>query len=171
MDKTMLYKYPVAYAKEHGELDIYRASLRANIACKEAIEAIIRESFDGMHLKGDAASKALSAYGTERVNYILANTVRQKDWDGRFSRENKAWAKTVPVHEDTDAWGDDRRRSFVVESHPAVLDGFINQVRRIQPEQMKKPSVRKQLAALRAGSDAFSALMDGKSIKPRGEER
>ena len=33
-----LYRHDAAYAREQGDLDLYRASRRANIACKEAIE-------------------------------------------------------------------------------------------------------------------------------------
>ena len=32
-----LYRHDAAYAREQGELDLYRSSRRANIACKEAI--------------------------------------------------------------------------------------------------------------------------------------
>ena len=27
---------------------------------------------------------------------VLANTVQLQDWDGRYSRRNKEWAKTIP---------------------------------------------------------------------------
>ena len=42
MNMTPLYKHNAEYAREHGELEIYRSSMKANIACKEAIEAAIR---------------------------------------------------------------------------------------------------------------------------------
>ena len=34
-----VYPYPADHARENGELDVYRASFRANISCKNAIEA------------------------------------------------------------------------------------------------------------------------------------
>ena len=37
-----LYRHDAAYAREQGNLDLYRASRRANIACKEAIERPFR---------------------------------------------------------------------------------------------------------------------------------
>ena len=49
MNKIAVYKHTAAYAREHGELEQYRTSLQANIACKNAIEAAIRQHFDGMH--------------------------------------------------------------------------------------------------------------------------
>ena len=54
-----------------------------------------------------------------------------KDWDGRISRDNKDWAKTIPVFEDKDYFRDDRCSSFEVDScNPGLTDIFINQARR-----------------------------------------
>ena len=36
-----VYRYPGSYAHEHGEPEQYRASRKADIACKEAIETAI----------------------------------------------------------------------------------------------------------------------------------
>lgn len=44
-DTTQLYIYPASYAREHGELEQYRASYKANIACKEAIEQAIADHY------------------------------------------------------------------------------------------------------------------------------
>ena len=129
MDKTPIYKNTGAYAREHGELEQYRASMNANKACKNAIEAAIHEKFDGMHLDHNTAKEVIDEHGFDRVNHVLANTVQQKEWDGRFSHDNKDWAKSFVIPEDKDGFGSDRRRDYVVESHPAVLDGFINQAR------------------------------------------
>ena len=41
MKNIPVYKHPAAYAREHDELAVYRASNQANAACKEAIEAAI----------------------------------------------------------------------------------------------------------------------------------
>lgn len=40
-----VYRYPGGYAHEHGELEQYRASRKANIACAEAIDAAISEHY------------------------------------------------------------------------------------------------------------------------------
>lgn len=130
IDKTPLYKFPGDYAREHGELEQYRASHKANVACKEAIEAAIRDNYSDNRLGKDAAKQVARQFGFERTFYVLAATVREKDWDGRISRDNKAWAKTVPVFEDKDAWGGDRNLSFVVDAvNPGLTDIFLNQAR------------------------------------------
>ena len=137
-DKTLLYKYPAAYARENNELEQYRASYKANAACKEAIETAIRDNYRDNCLGKEAVKQVADQFGYERMFYVLANTVQLKEWDGRISRGNKDWAKTIPVFADEDYFGDDRRTSFEVDAvNPGLTDIFINQARReyllIQP--------------------------------------
>lgn len=124
-----VYKFSGAFAGRHMEAHWYRMSMRANIACKEAIEAAIADNFDGLHLKHDVVNPVLEAFGEERLFYVLANTIQRLD-DGRFAKDNKDWARTIPVAADEDGFGGDRRNEFIVSSHPAVLDGFIGLARK-----------------------------------------
>ena len=119
-----VYLHTAAYAREHGELDQYRTSQRANIACKEAIEAAISENYRDNRLNGAAVSQVTEQFGYDRMLYVLANTVQQKEWDGRFSRANKAWAGTVEVPLNPDSFGGERNQEFVVDSHPGLTDLF-----------------------------------------------
>lgn len=123
--------------REHGELEQYRTSRKANFACKEAIEAVIRENFDGMHLNPDAVKSVVGKFSEERVSHVLANTIQQKDWDTRFSNSNRSWASVFPMFEPQD-----RRREYNVESHPAVLDGFVSLFR--QDGRQSGNSLRRQ---------------------------
>ena len=125
-----VYRYPGSYAHEHGELEQYRASRKADIACKEAIETAITEHYRDNHLGREAVPQVVEQFGYDRVLHVLANTVRHKEWDGRISQSNKAWARTVPVFEDPDAWGNDRNKEFVVDrSHPGIIDLFVDMAR------------------------------------------
>jgi len=78
MNMTPLYKHNAEYAREHGELEIYRSSMKANVACKEVIEAAIHGHFDGMHLDKAAVSDVIETCGLERTCYVVANSVQQK---------------------------------------------------------------------------------------------
>ena len=144
MKQIPVYRQTGMYARENGELEQFRQSNVANIACRAAIEKEIAENFDGMRLSADAATRVLEAFGSERVLFVLANTVQHKDWDGRFSRENKAWAAAFSIDPDV-VMGMDRRVQFIVNSHPAVLDGFIRMAREAAQNQQRR-SVRDQLA-------------------------
>ena len=72
-----------------------------------------------------------------RTLYVLANTVQQKDWDGRFSPANKTWARTVDIPPNPDGFGGERNLDFAVDSHPGLVDLFLSQARqeylRLQP--------------------------------------
>ena len=118
-----IYQQSGEYAREHGELEAFRASRKAHVACRDAIEAAIREGFDGMYLNADVKG-VLAEFGPERVNYVLAATIQSKTWDERFSRSNHAWAAAIPMVEP-----EDRRMAYLINSHSTILDGFVNQVR------------------------------------------
>ncbi len=122
---------------EYGELEQYRASNNVNRQCKESIEAAVREHFDGMYLSHDAAKGVIETYGMERVSMVLSNTIQLQDWDGRYSRRNKEWAKTIPNDNPETV-----RCGYALNSHPAVLDGFIDLVRE---EQQRSRTQREKL--------------------------
>ena len=124
MNKTPLYKYPADYARENGELEQYRESRRANVACKKAIETAVEKKWNGWNLPDNCASEVFREFGAERVSYVLANTLRYKENDERFSHKNRDWAKTVPMYDSPD-----RRENCIVESHPAKLDFFVDAAR------------------------------------------
>jgi len=129
-----VYRQNASYARQHGEMAVYQRSNVANVACRSAIEEAIRQNFDGMHLDVRGAKKVLETFGAPRVLLVLANTVQQKAWDGRFSMENRKWAQAYELPVDEELAGD-RRSTYVVQSHPAVLDGFIQQTRQLVQER------------------------------------
>ena len=122
---TYLYPQSVVYAREHQELPLWRESWKTNVACKNAIEEAIRRDFDGMYLKESCAQSVIAEFGYKRVNLVLANTLQEKSDDGRFSRNNKAWAQKTFIQPDRE-----HNYTFAVDSHPAVLDGFVDEYRR-----------------------------------------
>lgn len=143
MNRTPIYTHNGSYAREHGELTQYRESLLTNIACKEAIEASIRGHFDGMHLEKEALPDVLRAFPPKRVAFVLAATLQLKDYDGRFSHDNKAWAAGIDTSFAASS-AYDHRPSFCVESHPAILDGFVHLFRK-EACRERKPSVIEKL--------------------------
>ena len=123
--ETPLYLHSESEAKKRKELAEWRESFNANAACKKAIEDAIRRDFDGTHLNAFCAQSVIDEYGYQRVRFVLANTLREKSGDGRFSRINQSWCAHVAVPADKA-----HNNQFAVESHPAVLDMFMNQYRR-----------------------------------------
>lgn len=107
---------------------LYRTSYRLNSECKQAIHEAIADNYDGMYLGDDAVDQVVRQYGMERVGYILANTLHHKSYDGRFSHSNKEWAEQVSTPEHN-VERMTFRTDWVVDSHPAVLDGFVTMYR------------------------------------------
>ena len=144
-----LYRHDAAYAREQGDLDLYRASRRANIACKEAIEAAISEHYRDNRLDKDAVPQVIEQFGYTRILYVLANTVQQKEWDERFSPANKTWARTVDIPPNPDGFGGERNLDFVVDSHSGLVDLFLSQARQdylrlqpLTPEEIRAEAAR-----------------------------
>ena len=117
---TPVYPYSAAYASEHGEMAQYNLSYQANSACKEAIEQTISAHYAENRLDTEAAVKdVLEKFGTERVQFILANTIQRKNYDGRISQDNKAWAKNIPTLEDS---GASRHCAYLVVDQSSGFD-------------------------------------------------
>ena len=124
-----IYREMANYAYEAGELDAYRASLDANMACKEAIEAAISENYVDYRLSTRVAVETvLEQFSEERVQYVLANTVQHNLHDGRYHAENKDWAGKISVCEENS-------ESYIVSQvHPGLVNLFINQFKELLPE-------------------------------------
>ena len=129
MKQVPVYAQSGRYAREHGELDMYRASQKADEECKNAIETAIRENFDGMHLNTACVRKVSDRYGRERMMRILAITVLMHEGDMRISRENRMWAQTRNIISNPDGFGADRNVYLAVNSHPGLIDMFLTHAR------------------------------------------
>ena len=128
MDRKPLYPYSFHEAKRNDELPLYQESFSENRRCAYFIKKTIEDNFDGMHLGGDVAKVAIAEFGYDRVNFVLANTLKELSHDGRFSRQNKEWAASIYIPENK-IDGTNLNAQLVVGSHPAVLDGFIKLAR------------------------------------------
>lgn len=120
-EQGTIYLNTAQYSVEHDEIEQYRISHRQSEECREAIDKAISENFDGMRLKDGFIPELIDKFGTERVQYILATTIRENLGDGRYSPENKGWAENIAVSE-----SQDERRNCCLRSHPAVIDGVVN---------------------------------------------
>ena len=131
-----VYKEAAEHARNNSELEAYRSSYKANVACKDAIEQAISDHYRNNILSDEGAKSVLAQFGAERVQYVLANTVQHKDWDGRISKDNKEWAKTVPICAGNSDY-------FVVDkSHPGLTDLFLTQTRKeLEATEKEKTAV------------------------------
>ena len=151
-----LYLHDAAYAVAHNEMEHYTASLRISAACKNMIEDAIAAAYQDNSLKyvQEASKAVIDTFGFDRTMFVLANTIRMKSYDGRISPENKAWAQTIPMCENS-------RDVIVDRCNPGLLDLFTNQVRKDfaaeQARSQQKTSVREKLHGVPARTAERSA--------------
>ena len=132
MPEVPIYRETANYAYEAGELESYRASLAANVECRSAIEAAITANYGDNRLDADAAVKSvLEQFSPERVRYVLANTIQQKDFDGRIPQPLKEWAKSVEV------CPENASRFLVDKPNPGLTALFVDAFRQ-QTEPQKE---------------------------------
>lgn len=160
-DKYLSPKGKEAYAqykKEQAEEAMRREQEKLEhgirVECKNAIEQAVAEKFDGYTLPRDTAEGVIKQFGKERVEIVLANTITHLSHDGRFSPNNKEWAKTLVPDAD---W---QTRDYIVTSHPAVLDGFTNQARRYierdrEPDRAEIPKPEKETSGQNVNHSAM----------------
>ena len=138
--EVSIYRETANYAYEAGELESYRASLAANVECRRAIEAAISSNYGDNRLDADAAVKSvLEQFSPERVRYVLANTIQQKDFDGRIPQPLKEWAKSVEV------CSENASRFLVDKPNPGLTALFVDAFRQqtepqkeVMPEKTEK---------------------------------
>jgi len=130
-DKYLSPKGKEAYAEykeEQAQKELEKAQAEierdTKAACKDAIDRAIAENFDGYRLPKGTAEGVIKEYGMERVSYVLAYTIMHRRQEERISPENKDWAKSIEPYAMYES------ENIVAASHPAVLNGFINQARR-----------------------------------------
>ena len=118
-----VYLWSLQEAQKLNEVDLWRESYKENCTCARVIEQCIDENYADNRLNTDAAKGIIDRFGFNRVNWVLANTIQRKDFDGRISQANKEWAKGFYIPNDDIRW------HYEVSSHPGLTDLFANRVR------------------------------------------
>lgn len=147
-----VYPHSAAHAKKNGELDAYRQSQHTNVDCRDTIEKSIADHYKDNRLDAACVKEVVDRFGIERTAVVLAATVQSKDWDGRIDTKNKEWAKTIPVPNDRNFYGEKQSREFVCnQAHPGLINIFVNCFRKEQERVAeKKPSVLQKLNEAKA---------------------
>ncbi len=148
------------YKEEQAQKELEQAQAKlerdTKVYCKDAIDRAIAENFDGYRLPKGTAEGVIKDYGIERVSYVLANTIMHRRQEERISPENKEWAMSITPYAVYES------RDIVAASHPAVLNGFINQARRYIEQE-------KELAALAEAEQAQEPEQNDVSDISEGE--
>ena len=145
-----IYRQSADYALTNDELQAFHASRKINIECGRAIDQAIIASNYELHrydLK-TAARAVVEEYGVDRVAWVTLSYVKDHDYDGRYSTNNKAWAETHGINAKPD---------YIFNTHPIVIDGFLDSLWRVKDE---KPSL---MSAITAAEKKSKSEFDGKA--------
>lgn len=120
-----VYKFSVETAKQSGEIDAWRESRDENIRCRDFLDEQVREKFDGFRLPDECAENAIKEFGYDRTMWVIANTILERKGDGRFSEQNRKWAKSLNISRDRHNY------EFALNSHSCIVDGLASDVRKM----------------------------------------
>ena len=82
-----LYLWSLEDAIRNNEKELWRESYKENCDCARTIERAITDAYNyGKSCLEACAKPVIEQYGFDRVNWVLANTVQQKNEDGIFSQ-------------------------------------------------------------------------------------
>ncbi len=120
-----LYRNSLSEAKRNNEINEYKESINENIRCRDFLDGQIKEKFDGMYLPDECAENAVNEFGYDRTMWVIANTILEREGDGRFHRVNREWAKNLHIPNDR------RNYEFALNSHSCIVDGLADDVRKM----------------------------------------
>lgn len=154
-------KYPEVYrlslgeAKSRGELERFYASHHRDSCCRLAMDSTVFLYFKDGVLKPGCLDHILEADGFDRVEWVLAHTIRQIRDDPHISQGTREWADTFHVPRN-DPIGGSIWLACVMHSPAEAVEMAVDMVREEHSRQRsvqkdspvrRKPSIRKQLAA------------------------
>jgi len=130
MEKVPFYSNSVETAKHEKEIELWRASHKANISCKQYIDSretgLSATAYDGYHVDKGYSKKLVELFGYERTMCVLASTVRHLSYDGRLSPGIKEWASKqyfglTKKYED----------EYILNTHPGLVDILAKNVKEL----------------------------------------
>lgn len=75
----------------------------------------------------------------------------------------KSWAETIQIPENVSR-GTDLNADYIVNSHPAVLDGFVNMFRKAGQEMNREPEMEQNDTQELSGQENRTCISGGRPI-------
>lgn len=119
-----LYKYSLREARRLNEIGQWKESHAENLRCRDVIDGMVSERYRNNILPHSIITDACKEFGISRVGWVLANTVAENNYDGRYGKANKQWANTAFYFPD-----EERNYEYELRSHPALVDGLVGYYR------------------------------------------
>ena len=115
-----VYKQTATYARDHGQEETYKNSLRANNVCRQTIECMIKKSPSHVISVSDIEEILIPTFGLDRIALVLAITILHRD-SIRFDKTTQRWAEQYPVKPDLGTLDNDRNEWLVIDADPESI--------------------------------------------------
>ena len=125
-DYPYVYPNSRAEARRLGQTQMHEDSFQLNVDCARAIEQAIREHFDESDesLAEDCAHSVLEQFGFKRVNFVLANSLKQMGCPELISEEIYQWGRGTYIPPDGKY-----NRYYAADTAAGLLEAFIGQTK------------------------------------------
>ena len=130
-DFKPLYPYSFYEAVLLNEREAWRESFDENQRCRDFIDGLVRDNYDGLHLKGEIPQKTVAEFGFDRTRWVFANHIQHYDYDGRISPQNKVWASDIYIPRPEKRELRDHNISFLLNSHNTLVDHLAGKVQQM----------------------------------------
>ena len=134
-----LYTEDFRTARARNETEIAAASIKMNDLCAKDISETINSNYSDNILNTDKiVDELVEKYGAERLAYIFAARITNADWDGRYSREAKAWAA-----QEMSGFSEalkNRSSDYSLSAHPVLVNAVVEKFIAVQREREKVQS-------------------------------
>lgn len=116
-----VYKETATYARDHGQEETYKNSLRANNVWRQTIECMIKKSPSHVISVSDIEEILIPTFGLDRIALVLAITILHRD-SIRFDKTTQRWAEQYPVKPDLGTLDNDRNEWLVIDADPESIN-------------------------------------------------
>jgi hypothetical protein len=137
-DLKPIYRSSWSDAKEHDALDKWRESQAENIRCRDFLNEQVAQYYNDSTLDSENIIRnSVDEFGWDRTMWVLANHVQHYDFDGRFSSQNKAWAKGIYIpraadwEKQRDPYLRDYTTDYLLNSHNTLSDSLVSRVQKM----------------------------------------
>ena len=96
MKNIPVYRHSAAYAVEHGELEAYKTSRVAGVACRDAIEKAVAKHYRDNCLNKAGAREVIDEFGKEADRCFIAPFHFSSKVQARFSLPPSAFPAPKP---------------------------------------------------------------------------
>lgn len=113
-----LYRNSLREAQSTDRVQLWKDSLCENIRCRDFLDKMVAERFDGYNLPSECIQKTVKEFGFDRTMWVIANTIEQRSGDGRICRDNRTWAKSLNIPKS------ELNSEFALNCHSCLMDGL-----------------------------------------------